>query len=120
MNPECKCILVIAHDVLLRETRTLLLQKTGYKVISVGIDADMVDLPGIGQFDLILIGHQSFLVEGKDIDQRLRERYPDILILKIENDREARSVYPSRITDPLPSSVLAAIRDMLITDASKG
>jgi hypothetical protein len=52
----------------------------------------------------------------KGIDQRLREKYPELLILKIESVSEPRSVYPSRITDSAPRHVLEALHEMLGDD----
>jgi hypothetical protein len=63
-------------------------------------------------FDLILLGRGSRLVQ-KAIDQRLREKYPELLILKIENATEPRSEYQSRVTDSAPRHVLEVLHEML-------
>ena len=63
-------------------------------------------------FDLILLGRRSRLLQ-KGIDQRLREKYPELLILKIESTFEPGSEYPSRITDAAPRHVLEALHGML-------
>jgi hypothetical protein len=52
----------------------------------------------------------------KDIDQRLREKYPDLLTLKIEGSDLGGSVYPSRMVDAEPPHVLAALHEMLGED----
>jgi hypothetical protein len=65
------------------------------------------------QFDLVLLGRRS-LLPRKQIDQRLREKYTDLLILKIENLLGMeRSIYPSRMTDSEPGHVLEALHQML-------
>lgn len=64
------------------------------------------------QFDLILLGRKSKLPK-KGIDQRLREKYPDLLTLKIEMRGQEKSIFPSRITDSAPHHVLTALTEML-------
>jgi hypothetical protein len=107
-----KRILVVAHDQPLRESRLELLQREGYCVQAVETDDEaMVTFQNV-PFDLILLGRKSKLLE-KGIDQRLREKYPELLILKIESAGEPRTVYPSRITDSAPRHVLEALHEML-------
>jgi hypothetical protein len=48
----------------------------------------------IEQFDLVLLGRRSQIAK-KGIDQRLREKYPNLLILKIQSMGEIVSLYPS-------------------------
>jgi hypothetical protein len=62
-------------------------------------------------FDLILLGRNSGL-HKKFLDQRLREKYPQFLTLKIVNHEEP-NVYPSRLTDSAPERVIVALREML-------
>jgi hypothetical protein len=62
-------------------------------------------------YDLVLLGRNSEL-HKKGIDQRLREKYPHLLTLKIVNEADA-SIWPSRITDSQPEHVIAALHEML-------
>jgi hypothetical protein len=108
-----KSILVVAHDLPLRESRVHLLQQEGYIVKSVETDDDAMAIMENQQFDLVLLGRRS-LLPRKQIDQRLREKYPDLLTLKIENLLGMeRSIYPSRMTDSEPGHVLEALHHML-------
>jgi two-component system, NtrC family, response regulator PilR len=110
-----KRILVVSHDSMLRETRAALLLRAGYSVsTSEGGDSAMGLLEG-NVFDLILVGRKS-LAPGKGIAQRIRERYPDVLILKIAELIEEDSPYPSKTTNSLPVNVLAAL-DVMLSDA---
>jgi CheY-like chemotaxis protein len=108
-------ILVVAHDRPLKETRVSLLQSQGDQVASVETDDDAMKLLETEDFDLVLLGHQSGL-PIKGIDQRLREKFPNLATLKIERAGERHSVYPTRITDSAPLNVIAALRDMLGVD----
>jgi hypothetical protein len=110
-----KRILVVAHDRPLKETRVSLLQSQGYIVDSVETDDDAMKLLDTEHFDLVLLGHQSALPK-KGIDQRLREKYPTLATLKIELAGAHHSVYPTRVTDPVPQSVIAALHEMLGDD----
>jgi DNA-binding NtrC family response regulator len=108
-----KSILVVAHDRPLRETRVRLLQGEGYIVKSVATDNDAMAMLENEQYDLVLLGRRS-LWTRKQIDQRVREKYPDLLILKIESSPSMeQSIYPSRITDSAPRHVLEALHQML-------
>ena len=62
-------------------------------------------------YDLVLLGRNSEL-HRKGIDQRLREKYPDLLTLKIVNEADA-SIWPSRMTDSEPEHVIVALHEML-------
>jgi hypothetical protein len=107
-----KRILVVAHNQPLRESRLEILQREGYCVQAVETDDEAMLTVQNVPFDAILIGRKSRLLQ-KGIDQRLREKYPELLILKIESTSEPSSVYPSRITDSAPRHVLEALHEML-------
>jgi hypothetical protein len=62
-----------------------------------------------------LIGQDSVLPK-KGIDQRLREKYPNLLTLKIESAAAGDSPYASRIIDPAPKHVIEALYEMLGDD----
>lgn len=109
-----KQILVVAHDRPLRTSRVALLAKAGYKVTSVASDDEAMALLEAARFDLILIGWKS-LIPKIGLDQRLREKYPDLLTLKIVGNEPEYSVYPSRLVDAEPAHVLAALHEMIGT-----
>jgi DNA-binding NtrC family response regulator len=111
-SPLQKRILIVSHDATLRATRAALLLTAGYAVATAEDgDAGMALLEA-NAFDLVLIGRRS-LSPGKSVDQRLREQYPHLLILKIAEVIEKESVYPSRTTNSVPANVLAALKGML-------
>jgi DNA-binding NtrC family response regulator len=112
MTPRQKRILIVAHDRPLRETRVLMLEKAGYTVRSVETDDEAMEVLEEEIFDLVLLGRKSRL-PIKGLDQRLREKYPQLLTLKIEASGEIESIYPSRITDAAPEHVLIALKEML-------
>jgi DNA-binding NtrC family response regulator len=107
-----KRILVVSHDTTLRASRVAILERAGYAVASVVTDDDAMALLETEQFDLVLIGRKS--ESPKDaLDKRLRERHPNLLVLKIQPKIDMESNYPSRTTDPFPEHVIEALRDML-------
>jgi hypothetical protein len=106
-----KRILVVADDRPLRTTRVALLESEGYRVQSVESDDEAMAMLLTETYDLVLLGRNSEL-HKKGIDQRLREKYPDLLTLKIVNEADA-SIWPSRIIDSEPRHVIVALHEML-------
>jgi DNA-binding NtrC family response regulator len=109
LGPKQKRILIIAHDSGLRTTRAALLLAAGYSVSTAETVDEATALLDANDFDLVLIGRRP----GKAMDQKLRERYPNLLILKIAEIIEEASQYPTRTTIPVPADVLAALKGML-------
>lgn len=112
MNPSPKRILVVSHDTMLRSTRAAILERSGYSVISVATDDDAMKLLETEYFDLVLIGRKSESPR-QAFDQRLREKYPELPVLKIQPRGDAISGYSSRTTDALPEHVVDTLKDML-------
>jgi hypothetical protein len=88
-----------------------MVRSAGYTVKSAGTDDEAMRLLEDERFDLILLGRKSVLPKV-GIDQRLRERYPELLTLKIDPDLDV-SPWPSRVTNAVPSQVLEVLREML-------
>ena len=107
-----KRILVVAHYPPLKSSRVEMLNKVGYEVESVDSDDAAMALLETEHFDLVLIGRKSQLTQ-KGLDQRLREKYPHLLILKIESTGHATSVYPSQIIDSQPKHLMDALEHLL-------
>jgi DNA-binding NtrC family response regulator len=105
-------ILVVCRDGALRMTRAELLSHAGYTVVSVATDDDAMARLMNEQFDLVLLGCDS-APSKVGLDQRIREKYPDLLTLKIVNLDVDTSVYASRLVDAEPGHVIAALRNML-------
>jgi DNA-binding NtrC family response regulator len=106
-----KRILVVADDRPLRASRVSLLESEGYRVESAESDDDAMSMLLTEVYDLVLLGRNSEM-HKKGIDQRLREKYPYLLTLKIVNEADA-SIWPSRMTDSGPKHVIVALHEML-------
>jgi DNA-binding NtrC family response regulator len=106
-----KRILVVADDRPLRASRVSLLEGEGYRVESAESDDDAMSMLLTEVYDLVLLGRNSEM-HKKGIDQRLREKYPYLLTLKIVNEADA-SIWPSRMTDSGPRHVIVALHEML-------
>jgi len=78
---------------MLRTTRVSILEKAGYTVFSVVTDDDAMKLLETEQFDLILLGRRS-QIPRTGLDQRLREKYPNLLTLKIKPTGDIVSSLP--------------------------
>ena len=97
---------------MLRTTRVSILENEGYTVSSAVTDDDAMTLLETEQFDLILLGRKS-QVPKMGLDQRLREKHPNLLILKIQPAGDVVSLFPTRTTDAVPDHVLSALKEML-------
>jgi DNA-binding NtrC family response regulator len=107
-----KRILVVSLDLELGRTRSLLLQAQGYKIDCAASDDDAMRMLESMNFYLVLLGRDSLLFE-KRLDQRIRQKYPKQLTLKIQPVEETVSLYASRTVDSVPSHVIEALREML-------
>ena len=107
-----KQILVVSHDPALRASRSALLLSAGYAVSAVGHDDDAMALMERDRFDVVVIGRNSHW-PNKGLDERVREAFPDQLIVKIAQGREPGSSFSSRITDSVPANVLQAVNEVL-------
>lgn len=97
-------ILVIADDPGLQYTRALILRSQGYLVECAKSVDEAIAMPGMAQFDLVVIGW--------DLDGRLRDLYPALAILKIEGG-SLPNKYASRTVKADPPLLLAAVRDLV-------
>jgi DNA-binding NtrC family response regulator len=111
-------ILIVAQDPFARNTREALLNRAGYEVTSVDSDDLAVISVDRDRFDLILIDSTSLLATTA-LDQRLRDRYPALCVLKIVPVGEPDSLFASRTTGPEPSHLLAAVRELLFKEAPR-
>jgi hypothetical protein len=109
---KTKRILAVSLDLELGRTRFLLLHVQGYKVDCAASDDDAMRMLESIDFDLVLLGRDSLLFE-KRLAQRIRQKYPKQLTLKIEPVEETVSLYASRTVDSVPSHVIEALREML-------
>ena len=76
-----------------------LLEAAGYRVESVAYDHEAIARLEVEHFDLVLIGRNSSLPQGIK-DRRLREKYPDLLIVRIDRIDQGRSAFTSQTADP--------------------
>jgi CheY-like chemotaxis protein len=104
-----KRILVVANDRTVRQTRTRILEREGYSVASAESDDEAIALLESEAFDLVLIGRDPCSVMA-GFDQRLRERFPRLLMLKTS---DIDSVYATRTTEAKPASILSELTKLL-------
>ena len=107
-----KSVLIVSRDKMLRTTRAAVLQTGGYSVTTAVSDDEAMALLETRTYDLVLIGRKTDL-PIIEIDERLRERHPKLLVLKIEDLEVAARGYASRETDANPEHVLLALKEML-------
>jgi CheY-like chemotaxis protein len=107
-----KSVLVVSDHEMLRVTRAALLKTGGYEVTAARTDNEAMALLETRTFDLVLIGGTRDL-PIIEIDERIRERYPKLLVLKIDEWDAAARGFADRETDSSPEHVLLALKQML-------
>jgi CheY-like chemotaxis protein len=112
MSPVPKSVLIVSNDEMLRTTRAAVLKTGGYSVATAASDNEAMALLETRTFDLVLIGRKTDS-PTIEIDERLRERFPKLLVLKIEDLEEAARGFADRETDSSPEHVLLALKQML-------
>jgi DNA-binding response OmpR family regulator len=112
MSSVPKSVLIVSHDEMLRTTRAAVLKTGGYSVATAASDNEAMALLETRTFDLVLIGRKTDF-PTIEIDERLRERYPKLLVLKIEDLEETARGFADRETDSSPQHVLLALKQML-------
>jgi CheY-like chemotaxis protein len=112
MSSAPKSVLIVSDDEMLLTTRSALLKTYGYNVTAVESDDEAISLLETEGFDLVLIGRKTDL-PTIEIDERIRERHPKLLVLKIEELDVAARGFASRDTDSDPAHVLLALKEML-------
>jgi DNA-binding NtrC family response regulator len=106
-----KSILVVAHDEMLRNTRSAMLLRAGYSVAVASNGDDAMVLMATNLYDLVVVGRNSIGTQ-KGLDERLREVYPKQLIVKIAQSGEMGSEFVSKVTNSEPKKVLAAVKEV--------
>jgi DNA-binding response OmpR family regulator len=106
-----KSILVVAHDEMLRNTRSAMLLRAGYSVAVASNGDDAMVLMATNPYDLVVVGRNSIGTQ-KGLDERLREVYPKQLIVKIAQSGEMGSEFVSKVTNSEPKKVLAAVKEV--------
>ncbi len=104
-----KRILLVSHDESAKDARAILLLNAGYAVSLVRGDLATLAILETDLFDLVVIGRKPPL-PLKGLDQRLREMYPSLPILKIAHPDEPFSPFVSQITDSDPKHILDALK----------
>ena len=107
-----KRILVVAHDLRLRQTRVSLLERASYAVTTATSDDAALKLLNRKSFDLVLIGRDA-LPPVQPLDQRISEKHPNLLMLKIVPFTAEISPYATRTTIAHPGHMLLALQEML-------
>lgn len=107
-----KTILVVGYDRAMLNARKEILQSAGYEALTTSNDDRMMRILRIKKIDLILLG-QFVVPKGKPLQQRVRERYPQALILKMQPGSQEHDSFSNAFTAYDPAEMLEAIHRLL-------
>lgn len=110
--PNSKRVLVFSSDPTLAKTRAGLVQAAGFPCEVVTSRDSALRLLQAERFDLVLLGREPTHLDH-ELEQRIREIRPETMTLKIEFIYSGGGECASRNTDPSPSRVVSALRELL-------
>jgi PleD family two-component response regulator len=106
-------ILAYGEDRLVISTRAMILQRAGYDVVQITNATHLLPiLEGI-VFDLIVVGDSVRHHRNVRVAQKLRERFPGLLILMVQDETDERDRWPSAFVSSTPELLLNAIESLL-------
>lgn len=108
-----KRILVYGEDRLVISTRAMILQRAGYDVVHTTNAADLLPiLEGI-VFDLVLVGDAVRHTKHVRLAQKLRECFPGLLIVMVQDDTDERDKWSSDFVSSTPELLVKSVADLL-------
>jgi len=110
--PNSKRVLVFSSDPILAKTRAGLVQAAGFRSEVVTSRDSALRLLQAERFDLVLLGREPTNLDH-ELEQKIREIRPETMTLKIQPTYSRDEESASRNTDPNPSRVVSALRELL-------
>ena len=105
-----KRILAYGEDSFVITTRAMILQRAGYEVVHTTRSSDLLPLLHGIAFDMLLIGDSLRTYENVLLAQRLREQFPKLIIMMVQDEKEDRDSWSTGFVSSNPEQMLGAIR----------
>ena len=102
-------ILAYGEDPFVISTRAMILQRAGYEVVHTTHSSDLVPLLQGIAFDMLLLGDSLRTYENVLLVQRLREQFPKLIILMVQDEKEDRDRWSTAFVSSNPEQMLSAI-----------
>ncbi|HWC19153.1 MAG TPA: hypothetical protein VG498_19235 [Terriglobales bacterium] len=91
-------------------TRAMILQRAGYEVVHTTHTSELVPLLQGIFFDMLLIGDSLRTHENVRLAQRLREQFPKLIIIMVQDEKEDHDAWSTAFVNSNPEQMLNAIR----------
>ena len=103
-------ILAYGEDPFVISTRAMILQRAGYEVVHTTRSSDLVPLLHGIAFDMLLLGDSLRTYENVLLVERLREQFPKLIIMMVQDEKEDRDRWSTAFVSSNPEQMLSAIR----------
>jgi CheY-like chemotaxis protein len=103
-------ILAYGEDPFVISTRAMILQRAGYEVVHTTRSSDLVPLLHGIAFDMLLLGDSLRTYENVLLAERLREQFPKLIIMMVQDEKEDRDQWSTAFVSSNPEQMLLAIR----------
>ena len=110
-----KRILAYGEDVHVISTRAMILQRAGYDVAHTTRADELVPLLRGLCFDMLLIGDSLRTLENVRLVQRLREQFPALNIVMIQDEKDERDPWSTGFVSSGPEQLVNAV-DLLLNE----
>ena len=104
-----KRILAYGEDVHVISTRAMILQRAGYDVAHTTRTDELVPLLRGITFDMLLVGDSLRTLENVRLVQRLREQFPVLNIVMVQDEKDERDPWSSGFVSSGPEQLVNAV-----------
>ena len=112
-------ILAYGEDTLVISTRAMILSRAGYEVTHTTRVSDLVPLLRGIFFDMLLVGDSLRTPENVRLVKRLREDFPKLTIMTVQDEKEDRDPWSTAFVSSSPEQMLMSIGAVLEENSRK-
>ncbi len=102
-------ILAYGEDILVISTRAMILSRAGYDVIYTTHISELIPLLRGIFFDMLLVGDSMRTPENVRLVKRLREHFPALPIVMVQDEKEDRDPWSTAFVSSSPEQMLISI-----------
>ena len=112
-------ILAYGEDTLVISTRAMILSRAGYDVTHTTRASELLPLLRGIFFDMLLVGDSLRTPENVRLVKRLREHFPKLAIMTVQDEKEDRDPWSTAFVSSSPEQMLIAIGVVLAGHSHK-
>ena len=110
---HCRRILAYGEDTLVISTRAMILRRAGYDVTQTTHAPELIPLLRGIFFDMLLVGDSLRTPENVRLVKRLREYFPKLAIVMVQDEKEDRDAWSTAFVSSSPEQILTSIHTIL-------